>query len=161
MTCATLPTFPEDLKPLLNEGMGKLCPIGIVPREYETLQFYLSPGKTRSTRPLPPCRPVHALGGAYAPPGCSVFLAGLPRGGHATGTAVARATISSCVCSGYHGYAERLPHAWGGGHLPQRPLPPKTPARQKGERIEMGNHLSHIRCKSAQYDDVWKRDRLE
>jgi hypothetical protein len=34
MTCAPL-TFPEDLKLLLKEGLAKLCPIGIVPREYE------------------------------------------------------------------------------------------------------------------------------
>ena len=34
MTCAPL-TFPEDLKLILKEGMAKLCPIGIVPREYE------------------------------------------------------------------------------------------------------------------------------
>jgi hypothetical protein len=38
MTCAPL-TFPEDLKLLLKEGLAKLCPIGIVPREYEALQF--------------------------------------------------------------------------------------------------------------------------
>ncbi len=42
MTCAPL-AFPEDLKLLLGEGMAKLCPIGIVPREYEALQFCLSP----------------------------------------------------------------------------------------------------------------------
>ncbi len=43
MTYAPL-TFPEDLKLLLEEGLAKLCPIGIVPREYEALQFCLSPG---------------------------------------------------------------------------------------------------------------------
>jgi hypothetical protein len=42
MICAPL-AFPEDLKLLLKEGMAKLCPIGIVPREYEALQFCLSP----------------------------------------------------------------------------------------------------------------------
>ena len=36
MTCAPL-TFHEDLKLLLKEGPAKLCPIGIVPREYEAL----------------------------------------------------------------------------------------------------------------------------
>ena len=41
MTCAHL-TFPEDLKLILKEGLAKLCPIGIVPREYEALQFCLS-----------------------------------------------------------------------------------------------------------------------
>ena len=30
---------------LLKEGFAKLCPQGIVSREYETLQFYLSPGE--------------------------------------------------------------------------------------------------------------------
>ena len=44
MTCAPL-IFPEDLKLLLKEGMAKLCPIGIVPREYEALQLCLSPGE--------------------------------------------------------------------------------------------------------------------
>ncbi len=44
MTCAPL-TFPEDMKLLLKEGLAKLCPIGIVPREYEVLQFCLSPGE--------------------------------------------------------------------------------------------------------------------
>ena len=44
MTCAPL-TYPEDLKLLLKEGLTKLCPIGIVPREYEALQFCLSPGE--------------------------------------------------------------------------------------------------------------------
>jgi hypothetical protein len=44
ITCAPL-TFPEDLKLLLKEGLAKLCPIGIVPREYEELQFCLSPGE--------------------------------------------------------------------------------------------------------------------
>jgi len=44
MNCAPL-AFPEDLKLLLKDGMAKLCPIGIVPREYEALQFCLSPGE--------------------------------------------------------------------------------------------------------------------
>ena len=44
MTCAPL-TFPEDFKLLLEEGLAKLCPPGIVPREYEALQFCLSPGE--------------------------------------------------------------------------------------------------------------------
>jgi len=42
MTCAPL-TFPEDLNILLKEGQAKLCPIGIVPREYEALQFCIFP----------------------------------------------------------------------------------------------------------------------
>jgi len=49
MTCAPL-TFPEDLKLLLKEGMEKLCPIGIVPREYAALQFCLSPGEPGTQR---------------------------------------------------------------------------------------------------------------
>ena len=44
MTCAPL-IFLEDLKILLKEGMMKLCPIGIVPREYEALEFCLSLGE--------------------------------------------------------------------------------------------------------------------
>ncbi len=48
MTCSPL-TFPEDLKLLLREGMAKLCPIGIVPREYEALQFCLSLGEPGTT----------------------------------------------------------------------------------------------------------------
>ncbi len=44
MICAPL-TFPEDLKLLLKEGLAKLCPPGIVPREYEAMQFCLSPGE--------------------------------------------------------------------------------------------------------------------
>ena len=44
MTCAPL-TFPEDFKLLLKEGLAKLCPPGIVPREYEAKQFCLSPGE--------------------------------------------------------------------------------------------------------------------
>jgi hypothetical protein len=44
MTYAPL-TFPEDLKLLLKEGLAKLCLQGIVPREYETLQFCLSSGE--------------------------------------------------------------------------------------------------------------------
>jgi hypothetical protein len=34
-------TVNEDLKFLLKEGLAKLCPIGIVPLEYEALHFYL------------------------------------------------------------------------------------------------------------------------
>ncbi len=45
ITCAPL-TFHEDLELLLKEGLAKLCPIGIVPREYETLQLCLSPGES-------------------------------------------------------------------------------------------------------------------
>jgi len=44
MTCAPH-TFPEDLKLLLREGLAKLCPLGIVPREYEALQLCLFPGE--------------------------------------------------------------------------------------------------------------------
>ena len=36
MTCSTL-THPEDLKILIKEGIAKLCPPGIVAREYEAL----------------------------------------------------------------------------------------------------------------------------
>ncbi len=36
MTCSTL-TYPEDLKILINEGIAKLCPLGIVAREYDSL----------------------------------------------------------------------------------------------------------------------------
>ena len=36
MTCAPL-IFPEDLKLLLKEELAKLCPPGIVPREYEAI----------------------------------------------------------------------------------------------------------------------------
>jgi hypothetical protein len=43
ITCAPL-TFPEDLKLLLKEGLAKLCPHGIVPREYEALQLCMSRG---------------------------------------------------------------------------------------------------------------------
>jgi hypothetical protein len=42
MTCSTL-TYPEDLKIIIREGIAKLCPPGIVPREYEALQFIMSP----------------------------------------------------------------------------------------------------------------------
>ena len=44
MICAPL-IFFEDLKLLLKEDMAKLCPIGIVPRDYEALQFRLSLGE--------------------------------------------------------------------------------------------------------------------
>jgi len=44
MTCAPL-TFPEDLKLLLKKGLAKLCPPGMVSREYEAMQFCLSPGE--------------------------------------------------------------------------------------------------------------------
>ena len=49
MTCAPL-TVPEDLKLLLKEGLAKLCPIGIVPREYEALQSCISPGEPGTPR---------------------------------------------------------------------------------------------------------------
>ena len=42
MTCAPL-AFPEDLKLLRKEGLAEICPICIVPREYEALLFCLSP----------------------------------------------------------------------------------------------------------------------
>jgi len=42
MTCSTL-THPEDLKILIREGIAKICPPGIVAREYDSLQFILSP----------------------------------------------------------------------------------------------------------------------
>ena len=44
MICAPL-TYPDDIKLLLKEGITKLCSIGIMPREYEALQFCLSPGE--------------------------------------------------------------------------------------------------------------------
>jgi len=44
MTSAPL-SFPENLKLPLKEGLAKLCHPRIVPREYETLQFCLSPGE--------------------------------------------------------------------------------------------------------------------
>ena len=44
MTCAPL-TFPEDLKLLFKEGLAKLCPPSIITREYEAIQFCLSPGE--------------------------------------------------------------------------------------------------------------------
>ncbi len=44
MTCAPL-IFSEDLKLLLKEGLAKLFPIGIVPRDYEALQLCLSSGE--------------------------------------------------------------------------------------------------------------------
>jgi hypothetical protein len=50
MTCAPL-TVHEDLKVLLKEGLSKLCPPGIVPREYEALQFCPSPGETCTKSP--------------------------------------------------------------------------------------------------------------
>ncbi len=42
MTCAPL-TVLEDLKVCNKEGLSKLCPLGIVPRKYEALLFYLEP----------------------------------------------------------------------------------------------------------------------
>jgi hypothetical protein len=45
MTSAPL-TVLEDLKILLKKGLSKLCPPWIVSREYEALQFCLSPGET-------------------------------------------------------------------------------------------------------------------
>ena len=44
MTYAPL-TFPEDLELIHKEGLANLCPTDIVPREYEALQFCLSPGE--------------------------------------------------------------------------------------------------------------------
>ncbi len=44
MTCSTL-IHPEDLKILIREGIAKLCPPGIVAREYNALQFVLSLGE--------------------------------------------------------------------------------------------------------------------
>ncbi len=38
-------SFPEDLKVLIREEIFLLCPPGIVPREYEALEFCMSPGK--------------------------------------------------------------------------------------------------------------------
>ena len=45
ITCALL-TAPEDLKVLINEGLIKICPLALVPKEYEALQFRLVPGDT-------------------------------------------------------------------------------------------------------------------
>jgi hypothetical protein len=61
MTSAPL-AFPEDLKLLLKEGLAKLCPVGIVPREYEALQFCLHPREPINARKLPTGRLIHALG---------------------------------------------------------------------------------------------------
>ena len=36
---------PEDLKLLLREGITKLCPPGIVTREYNSLQFVTAKGE--------------------------------------------------------------------------------------------------------------------
>jgi hypothetical protein len=44
MTCAPL-TAPEDLKVLIKEALIKICPPTHVPKEYEALQFCLSPGE--------------------------------------------------------------------------------------------------------------------
>jgi hypothetical protein len=44
MTYSTI-THPDDLKILIREGIAKLCPSGIVAREYESLQFILSLGE--------------------------------------------------------------------------------------------------------------------
>ena len=45
MTCAPL-AVSKDLKILLEEGLlSKLCPPGIVPREYEALQVCMSTGE--------------------------------------------------------------------------------------------------------------------
>ncbi len=43
MTCAPL-TAPEDLKVLIKEGLIKICPPVLVPKEYEAIQFHLVPG---------------------------------------------------------------------------------------------------------------------
>ena len=44
MTSALM-TQPEDFKLLLREGITKLCPPGIVTREYNSLQFVTSKGE--------------------------------------------------------------------------------------------------------------------
>jgi hypothetical protein len=44
MTLSTL-TYHEDLKILTREGIAKLCPPGIVAREYDSLWFIMSPGE--------------------------------------------------------------------------------------------------------------------
>ena len=44
MTYSTL-AYPEDLKILIRENIAKLCPPGIVAREYDAIQFVLSPGE--------------------------------------------------------------------------------------------------------------------
>jgi hypothetical protein len=38
-------TNPEDLKVLIKEGLVKICPPTLVPKEYEALQFGLVPGQ--------------------------------------------------------------------------------------------------------------------
>ncbi len=38
-------TQPEDFKLLLREGIAKLCPPGIVTREYNSLQFVTAKGE--------------------------------------------------------------------------------------------------------------------
>ncbi len=47
MTCAPL-TNPEDLKVLIKEGLVKICPPALVPKEYEALPLRLVPGDTGS-----------------------------------------------------------------------------------------------------------------
>jgi hypothetical protein len=44
MTCSTL-AYLEDLKIFIREGISKLCPPGIVAREYDFIQLVLSPGE--------------------------------------------------------------------------------------------------------------------
>ena len=44
MTCSPL-TAPEDLKVLIKEGLIKICPPALVPKEYEAIQFHLVPGE--------------------------------------------------------------------------------------------------------------------
>jgi len=46
MMTTFLLAHPEDLKLLLREGIEKLCPPGIVTREYNSLQFATAKGET-------------------------------------------------------------------------------------------------------------------
>ena len=40
----------EDFKLLLREGIAKLCPPGIVPKEYNSSQFVTAKGETSTQR---------------------------------------------------------------------------------------------------------------
>ena len=42
ITCAPL-TSPEDLKVVINEGISKICPLGNVFGEYDSIQLCLVP----------------------------------------------------------------------------------------------------------------------
>jgi len=44
MKCAPLTTM-EDLKVLIKEGLVKICPPALVPKEYKALQFRPVPGE--------------------------------------------------------------------------------------------------------------------